>query len=61
MSQPITFSDLQSVHGPARAQQVLEVVESLAGIRAELLALDETERFDQALTALCAINFATHE
>lgn len=61
MTHLISYADIQAVYGPGRAICVLEAMESLAAIRAELLALDEQARFAQALTALCAINFSLRE
>jgi len=54
----ITYHDLVERYGTIMAYDLLLSFEKLAKINSEIINLEEEERFQKALDALNAINFA---
>jgi hypothetical protein len=54
----ITYHDLVERYGNTAAYDLLLSFEKLAKINSEIISLEEEERFQKALEALNAVNFA---
>jgi len=57
--QVITYNDIAALHGKKTAYSTLRVLETVAQIRDEIISLDMETRFQNALKAICEIDFAS--